>query len=56
MPRVGFESTIPEFEGAKTVHASDLAASVIGNGTVTWFNIDLQSVRNFLGNTAVNLM
>jgi hypothetical protein len=30
MPRVGFESTIPAFEQAKTVHASDRAAAVIG--------------------------
>jgi hypothetical protein len=31
MPRVGFETTIPMFEQAKTVHALDLAATVIGN-------------------------
>jgi hypothetical protein len=30
MPRVGFESTIPVFEHAKTVHALDRAAIVIG--------------------------
>jgi hypothetical protein len=30
MPRVGFEPTIPAFERAKTVHALDLAATVIG--------------------------
>jgi hypothetical protein len=30
MPQVGFEPTIPVFERAKTVHASDRAASVIG--------------------------
>jgi hypothetical protein len=30
MPRVGFEPTITTFEWAKTVHALDLAASVIG--------------------------
>jgi hypothetical protein len=29
MPRVGFEPTIPVFERAKTVHASDKAAIVI---------------------------
>jgi hypothetical protein len=28
-PRVGFEPTIPAFEGAKTVHALDRAATVI---------------------------
>jgi hypothetical protein len=30
MPRVGFEPRIPAFERAKTVRASDLAATVIG--------------------------
>jgi hypothetical protein len=30
MPQVGFEPTIPMFERAKTVHASDRAATVIG--------------------------
>jgi hypothetical protein len=30
MPRVGFEHTIPVFERAKTVHALDRAATVIG--------------------------
>jgi hypothetical protein len=30
MPRVGFERTIPVFEWAKTVHALDRAANVIG--------------------------
>jgi hypothetical protein len=30
MPWVGFESTIPVFERAKTVHALDRAATVIG--------------------------
>jgi hypothetical protein len=30
MPEVGFEPTIPVFERAKTVHASDRAATVIG--------------------------
>jgi hypothetical protein len=29
MPRVGFEPTISVFEGAKTVHASDFAVTVI---------------------------
>jgi hypothetical protein len=32
MPQVGFEHTIPEFERAKTVHALDRAATVIGSG------------------------
>jgi hypothetical protein len=30
MPYVGFEPTIPAFEGVKTVHALDDAATVIG--------------------------
>jgi hypothetical protein len=30
MPRVGFESTTPVFLRAKTVHALDRAANVIG--------------------------
>jgi hypothetical protein len=30
MPRVGFEPTIPVFERAKTVHASDRAPTVVG--------------------------
>jgi hypothetical protein len=30
MPRVGFESTIPLFKLAKTVHVLDRAATVIG--------------------------
>jgi hypothetical protein len=30
MPQVGFESTIPVFKRAKTVHALDRAATVIG--------------------------
>jgi hypothetical protein len=31
MPRVGFDPTIPAFERAKTVHALDRAATVIGS-------------------------
>jgi hypothetical protein len=30
MPQMGFEPTIPMFERAKTVHALDCVASVIG--------------------------
>jgi hypothetical protein len=30
MPRVGFEPKIAKFEGAKTVHALDSGATVIG--------------------------
>jgi hypothetical protein len=35
MPRVGFEPTIPVFERAKTVHALDRAAAVIGVLNIT---------------------
>jgi hypothetical protein len=31
MPRVGFEPTIPVFERAKTIHALDRTATVIGS-------------------------
>jgi hypothetical protein len=33
MPKVGFQPTIPKFERAKTVHALDRAATVIGDYT-----------------------
>jgi hypothetical protein len=35
MPWVGFEPTIPEFERAKTVHALERAATVIGTKATT---------------------
>jgi hypothetical protein len=35
MPRVGFEPSIPVFERAKTVHALDRAATMIGNTNTT---------------------
>jgi hypothetical protein len=35
MPQVGFELTIPAFERAKTVHALDRAATVIGSHPLT---------------------
>jgi hypothetical protein len=34
MPRVGFEATIEVFERAKTVHALDIAATVIGTSGI----------------------
>jgi hypothetical protein len=34
MPQAGFEPTIPVFERAKTVHASDCAATVISQHAV----------------------
>jgi hypothetical protein len=36
MPRVGFEPTIPVFEGAKTVHALDRAVTVFGISEYTY--------------------
>jgi hypothetical protein len=33
---VGFEPTIPAFEGSKTVHALDGAATVIGSSIFSW--------------------
>jgi hypothetical protein len=38
MPQVGFEPTIAVSERAKTVHASDCAATVIGSATHSEFN------------------
>jgi hypothetical protein len=38
MPRVAFEPTIRVFERAKTVHALDREATVIGNQTVNEYN------------------
>jgi hypothetical protein len=35
MPQVGFVPTIPVFERAKTVHALDRTATVIGNSDNT---------------------
>jgi hypothetical protein len=46
MPRVGFEPTTPELEQAKTVHALDGAATVIGL---------LESTRSSYFTTWVNL-
>jgi hypothetical protein len=40
MPQVGFEPTIPVFERAKTIHALDPAAIVIGNLIYTKFYKD----------------
>jgi hypothetical protein len=40
MPRVGFESTIPAFKRAKTVHASDHSFTVTGK-CVELYNLNL---------------
>jgi hypothetical protein len=39
MPRIGFEPTIPVFEWAKTVHAVDREATVIGFFVIKYFLI-----------------
>jgi hypothetical protein len=39
MPWVGFETPIPVFERAKTIHASDRAATVIVTGLALYFYI-----------------
>jgi hypothetical protein len=42
MSRVGFEPKIPVFEGAKTVHALDSAATVIGTlARLTFLKLDI---------------
>jgi hypothetical protein len=40
MPQVGFEHTIPIFKRAKTVHALDRAAAVIGSYKTTVVKFD----------------
>jgi hypothetical protein len=54
MHRVGFEPTTPVFERAKTVHALDRAATVIGeenayNTKFLWENIDRPFRRTSTG-------
>jgi hypothetical protein len=48
MPWVGFEPTIPVLEWAKTFHASDGVATVIGNIPThsTYFNINIYIYTN----------
>jgi hypothetical protein len=45
MSKVGFEPTIPVFERAKTVHALDRAATVIGSAetTIAYYRTTLNS-------------
>jgi hypothetical protein len=42
MPSVGFEPTIPAFEQAKTVHALDLAVTVIGSSWKYYVEIEIK--------------
>jgi hypothetical protein len=46
MPRVGFEPTIPAFERAKAVHASDRAVTAIGPLQAYIRKIFLRSARS----------
>jgi hypothetical protein len=48
MPRVVFETTIPAFEQAKTVHALDRAAALIGNCSVGTENFSYPSISVLL--------
>jgi hypothetical protein len=47
MPWVGFEPTIPVFERAKTVHASDDAATVIGFIPLSIYLFNQSSIHQF---------
>jgi hypothetical protein len=44
MPEVGFETMIPAFELSKTVHATDLAATVIGWMFITVYKTKLRGL------------
>jgi hypothetical protein len=46
MPRVRFEPTIPAFERAKTDHALDRAATVIGGTHVYQYQIKSENDSN----------
>jgi hypothetical protein len=52
MPRVGLEPTIPVFEGVKTVHALDRAATLIGFSS---YSVPILNT-NFLINSTVKVM
>jgi hypothetical protein len=47
MPRLIFEPTTPVFDRAKTIHASDRAATVIGATDFINMNYELQGVLSF---------
>jgi hypothetical protein len=49
MPQVGFESTIPVFGRAKTIHALDRAATVIGYSFIHENNITITQVKIQVG-------
>jgi hypothetical protein len=43
MPRVEIEPTIPVFERAKTVHALDRSATVIGRNSITDLKFNIRN-------------
>jgi hypothetical protein len=43
MPSVGFETTIPAFERAKTVHVLDRTATVIGIDTEHIYTLKIEA-------------
>jgi hypothetical protein len=51
MPRVGFESTIPVFMRAKTVHALDRTATLIVHSNIRCGQIRLGVTKNFFLNS-----
>jgi hypothetical protein len=57
MPRVGFEPTIPVFERAKTFHATDRAATVIGQfpSSLVRFGGIMSVVETVSGRTPIRL-
>jgi hypothetical protein len=48
MPRVGFDHLAPAFERAKTVHALDRAATVIGTAILLKFLITVIEILQLL--------
>jgi hypothetical protein len=53
MPRVGFEPTIPVFERAKTVHALDCVAIVIGIPSTNLPKFAIAKISQLLGYSAL---
>jgi hypothetical protein len=59
MPQVGFELTIPVFERAKTVHALDRAATVIGvarHRLINYISTQMELTREFVCSFIVDLI
>jgi hypothetical protein len=54
MPRVGFEPIIPVLEQAKTVHASDGAATVIGYIKYTEEKLSFNIRPNLVNQSSIN--